>query len=111
MIVMSGVRFGGLRRFKMKCCICGKTKNVKEGSFRTGNFCESCSQYDNPTEAKKNHDAREHKPEKEDMWKCCICGKDCVGFGNNPEPIKDKGLCCDECNRTKVIPARLNRIG
>lgn len=45
-------------------------------------------------------------------YKCCLCGKKCEGFGHNPFPLKkdtDEKLnrCCDECNVTKVIPARL----
>lgn len=38
--------------------------------------------------------------------KCCICGKDFEGFGNNAEPIAD-GQCCDACNASEVIPARM----
>ena len=38
---------------------------------------------------------------------CCICGKDFIGFGNNPYPVKDKGTCCDQCNSEVVIPKRL----
>lgn len=38
--------------------------------------------------------------------KCCICGKKIMGYGNNAEPVK-KGTCCDECNMTVVIPARI----
>lgn len=37
---------------------------------------------------------------------CSICGKEYEGYGNNAEPIND-GRCCDECNLSKVIPARL----
>lgn len=35
--------------------------------------------------------------------KCCICGKDIIGYGNNPYPITDEGLCCDECNLIVVM--------
>ena len=39
---------------------------------------------------------------------CCLCKtKDTVGYGNNPSPFKNKGKCCDECNLTKVLPARM----
>lgn len=38
--------------------------------------------------------------------KCCICGKDFDGWGNNAEPLA-YGLCCDECNNSKVLAARL----
>ena len=38
---------------------------------------------------------------------CCICGKKFNGYGNNPDPVKKEGRCCDDCNSTKVIPARL----
>jgi hypothetical protein len=47
---------------------------------------------------------------------CCLCGKHTIGwdekgiYGNNPAPLKDKGECCDECNETKVIPARLGEF-
>jgi hypothetical protein len=33
-----------------------------------------------------------------------------IDYGNNPAPLKtksNKDVCCDECNYTKVIPARL----
>ena len=39
--------------------------------------------------------------------KCCICGQDYLGYGNNPWPLKDEGECCDKCNWFQVIPARL----
>lgn len=38
--------------------------------------------------------------------KCCLCGEEFEGYGNNAEPVK-KGTCCDECNKNKVIPARI----
>ncbi len=38
--------------------------------------------------------------------KCCICGKDIKGYGNNPFPIAGK-ICCDECNVKVVLPYRL----
>lgn len=36
-----------------------------------------------------------------------VCGKEIIGFGNNPWPVKDSGCCCDECNSRVVIPARI----
>lgn len=44
------------------------------------------------------------------MKKCCICGKKYEGFGNNPEPVKNKGRCCDACNEKYVIFARLEKL-
>lgn len=41
--------------------------------------------------------------------KCVICGKDFEGYGNNAEPCK-KGLCCDKCNTSVVIPARIKAM-
>lgn len=38
---------------------------------------------------------------------CCICKKKFEGWGNNPAPVKEKGVCCDSCNMTYVITARL----
>jgi len=56
--------------------------------------------------------------------KCCICGKEINGYGNNPDGamwkdeqgnliapkfnIEDE--CCDECNSNYVIPGRLYRM-
>ena len=40
---------------------------------------------------------------------CVICGKEFVGWGNNALPVAD-GLCCNECNYEKVIPARLKAL-
>ncbi len=37
---------------------------------------------------------------------CCICGKEFDECGNNPWPVKYSGKCCDNCNTTRVIPAR-----
>jgi hypothetical protein len=52
--------------------------------------------------------------------KCCICkgeiekqyteeGEMFWDQGNNAQPIDD-GRCCNECNATIVIPARLTEI-
>lgn len=38
--------------------------------------------------------------------KCCICGKEIEGHGNNPFPIAGK-TCCDECNVKVVLPYRI----
>jgi hypothetical protein len=49
---------------------------------------------------------------------CCICGQPCepwfasdpaTGYGHNPDPYgeHDSDRCCNACNDTKVIPARL----
>jgi len=38
---------------------------------------------------------------------CCICGKRFEGYVNNPYPVVDEGQCCDQCNQTRVLPARI----
>lgn len=40
--------------------------------------------------------------------KCIICNQEIKGYPNNAEPVK-KGCCCDNCNMTVVIPARLKQ--
>ena len=49
---------------------------------------------------------------KEEEHICCICGKRFKGHGNNPEPVKkiDEGVCCNECNETVVMRARIEQI-
>jgi hypothetical protein len=37
---------------------------------------------------------------------CSICKKDFSGYGNNAHPVAE-GDCCDNCNISAVIPARL----
>ena len=46
----------------------------------------------------------------EDKETCVLCGKHINGHGNNPAPLADEGKCCDECNKTKVIPARMKAM-
>lgn len=38
---------------------------------------------------------------------CCICGRPFTGWGNNPWPIHEDGECCDMCNYSLVVPARI----
>ena len=43
---------------------------------------------------------------------CCICGRPIENYGNNPWPVVEDPdeKCCDVCNYTEVIPARLTRL-
>jgi hypothetical protein len=43
---------------------------------------------------------------------CCICKKECVGFGNNPSPYipMKAGRCCRECDGRFVVPARIKKL-
>lgn len=45
-----------------------------------------------------------------DAKTCCICGKKFNGYGNNPSPVNDEGVCCDECNINVVVPARIKKM-
>ena len=47
-----------------------------------------------------------NKQGKKEKYKCCICNKWIIGYGNNPIPIKKDGKCCDECNKD-VIKERI----
>ena len=42
--------------------------------------------------------------------RCVICGEEIETWGNNPRPIKDYGVCCDECNMRFVVPARIANL-
>ena len=46
------------------------------------------------------------------LFVCCICGNVFTGFGNNPWPVVtgEDARCCDTCNSTTVVPARIARI-
>ena len=42
---------------------------------------------------------------------CCLCGEAEFGYGNNPAPLDQMpNRCCDACNYTKVIPARIEMM-
>lgn len=49
---------------------------------------------------------------KQEEKNCCICGKKFIGWGNNPWPIdtREGAKCCDACNDTKVLEARLAQM-
>ena len=44
--------------------------------------------------------------------KCCLCGKEFDGFGNDPRPVMEAfgtdgwNVCCDDCFNRRVISAR-----
>ena len=46
-----------------------------------------------------------------EVWICSICGKIQIGYlsKNNAYPISSLS-CCNDCNQTVVIPARLKSI-
>ncbi len=61
-----------------------------------GAYCQDCHQHEYGAEGDSG---------------CCICGADYGRYGNNPDPVKSSGRCCDTCNATVVIPARLSMMG
>lgn len=42
--------------------------------------------------------------------KCCICKGKYRNWGNNPQPVRNMGRCCDSCNDRIVIPERIFRL-
>ena len=45
-----------------------------------------------------------------EVWQCVICEEHFTGYDNNPDPVTDTGGCCDNCNDTVVIPARMQEF-
>lgn len=45
----------------------------------------------------------------DETQKCSICGIRYGGYGHNAQPVNN-GRCCDMCNRTHVIAARLRLL-
>lgn len=43
---------------------------------------------------------------------CSLCHGPYVNWGHNPQPLRAKfeDRCCDACNDTRVIPARIGLI-
>jgi hypothetical protein len=46
-----------------------------------------------------------NKKQPAELAVCCLCSKPYTGYGNNAQPLSD-GRCCDDCNRSKVVPLR-----
>ena len=44
--------------------------------------------------------------------KCCICGKEFEGWGNDPCPVvmDEDAKCCDKCDMEVVLPARIRKM-
>lgn len=40
---------------------------------------------------------------------CVLCDKEFNEWGNNAQPVAE-GQCCDVCNDTRVLPARVANI-
>lgn len=45
-------------------------------------------------------------------YNCCFCKREYTGYGNNPYPVSldSADICCDDCNKSIVIPARINQL-
>ena len=43
---------------------------------------------------------------------CCICGERYTGWGNSPWPVNtdENARCCDACNNSVVVPARIAQM-
>ena len=46
------------------------------------------------------------------IYQCCFCQDYFKGYGHNPQPVnmEEGARCCDFCNSTVVIPARMSKI-
>ena len=84
----------------------GKTVNVKDSKDSE----EEKEEDEGGREEKKGgSEEEEGGSEEEEDAMCVLCGDAIKGFGNNPYPLAP-GTCCDICNASKVIPARLKPI-
>ena len=64
--------------------------------------------YLNELELEEEDDSEDDSEDDEEKMMCVVCGNEiCIGWGHNPQPIKEDGVCCNRCNQMVVIPARL----
>ena len=43
--------------------------------------------------------------------KCCICGKELtIKYPHNPWPVETEGGCCEECEMSYVLLARMRKL-
>ena len=103
--------------YKLKPCpFCGGqaiTQEMRYSMLQSENFvkcvncgAESSRYYDDIHSAIKAWNRRVN----DNSRKCCICGRRINGYGNNPAPVKDEGVCCDRCNNTIVLAARIKAL-
>jgi hypothetical protein len=50
----------------------------------------------------------EHDEIHNEEQECCICGKKFYGIGNDPYPVKNEGVCCENCQWEVVLPRRFS---
>ena len=92
------------------------TGNYGEDQFSEDEDDDGARMYPDEEMSKEEMDREEKmnkevfKKEVDKQFVCCLCKQECKGYGNNPAPLKEEGKCCDNCNLTKVIPARLGRM-
>jgi hypothetical protein len=82
----------------MKCPTCSKPLTKIKGGYS----CQSCLE--------ANRWPSLFPYDKIKLKACVLCGDTFSEWGNNPDPVALKGQCCDNCNLTRVLPARLARI-
>ena len=71
---------------------------VEHDSFNVLN-CEGVSDDESPSEDSDSDDG--------DGMNCVLCDGKYQHMGNNPHPLSETGRCCNDCNATKVIIARM----
>lgn len=91
------------------CGDCGATELRKTGFFQA--VAEAMNEAEE--EIALTDAVAEAEAEREDAktGNCCLCDGRYENWGNNPYPLCDKAdyesRCCQACNDTKVIPARM----
>lgn len=76
-------------------------EDVAKGQNRSIIIVEEFDTHCNPQFVGNNGQLRMGHP-----YKCCITDKVCWGFGNNPYPLKEEGVCCESANML-VVMARM----
>ena len=41
---------------------------------------------------------------------CVLCEAPIKDFGHNPDPVSTTGRCCESCNFSLIIPARIKQL-
>lgn len=76
------------------------------------NIIEKMTEKEQMEEFKKHLERIDDQAKGKEEFPICVLCKGHLSnpYGNNPQPVRKRGKCCDKCNYNKVLPARMGGL-